>query len=44
MFMRDNSESQLGFTVFTDLEDHIPASHPLHPVRKMVDKALLDIS
>lgn len=42
--MRGESEAQLGFTVFTDLEDRIPFDHPLRPLGRMVDKALCDIS
>ena len=30
--------------VLTDLEDRIPFDHPLRPIRRMVDKALCDIS
>ena len=42
--MRGEGEAQLGFTVFTDLEDRIPSLHPLRSIRRMVDKALRDIS
>ena len=41
--MRGECEGQMGFIVLTSLEDRVPEDHPLRLVRKMVDKALLDI-
>jgi len=42
--MRGDQERQEGFIVFTSLEDRIPADHPLRAIRRMVDKALREMS
>lgn len=42
--MRGDEENQLGFIIMTSLEDRVPEDHPLRSIRKMVDKALKDIS
>ena len=42
--MRGDEECQEGFIVLTSLEDRIPADHPLRPIRRMVDRALAQMS
>lgn len=42
--MRGDEEQQEGFIMFTSLEDRIPADHPLRAVRRMVDRALREMS
>lgn len=42
--MRGDEERQEGFIMFTSLEDRIPADHPLRPIRRMVDRALSEMS
>ena len=42
--MRGDEEQQEGFIVFESLEDQVPADHPLRPIRRIVNKALRDMS
>lgn len=42
--MRGDEERQEGFIVFTSLEDRIPSSHPLRTIRRLVDRALSEMS
>lgn len=42
--MRGDEERQEGFLMLTSLEDRIPSDHPLRAVRRMVDKALSQMS
>ena len=42
--MRGDERQQEGFVVLTSLEDRIPSGHPLRPIRRMVDKALREMS
>ena len=42
--MRGDEEQQEGFIMFTSLEDRVPADHPLRPIRRMVDRALSEMS
>jgi transposase len=42
--MRGDEEEQGGFIMFTNMEDRIPADHPLRAVRRIVDRALSEMS
>ena len=42
--MRGDEERQDGFIVFESLEDQVPLDHPLRPIRRMVDRALAEMS
>jgi hypothetical protein len=42
--MRGYSDEQLGMFSYVSVEDRIPADHPLRAIRKLVDKALVQIS
>ena len=42
--MRGDEEQQEGFIVFESLEDQVPADHPLRPIRRIVNKALREMS
>jgi transposase len=42
--MRGDEEQQEGFLVFESLEDRVPADHPLRPIRRIVNKALREMS
>src|SRR5680860_896297 len=42
--MRGDEEGQEGFVVFESLEDRVPPDHPLRSIRRLVDKALREMS
>jgi transposase len=42
--MRRDEERQEGFLMFSSLEDRVPEDHPLRPIRRMVDRALSEMS
>src|SRR5680860_1211623 len=42
--MRGDEEGQEGFIVFESLEDRVPLEHPLRSIRRLVDKALREMS
>jgi transposase len=42
--VRGDEKCQEGFIMLTSLEDRIPACHPLRPIRRMVDRALSQMS
>ena len=42
--MRGDEEQQEGFIVFESLEDRVPEDHPLRPIRRIVDRALREMS
>jgi len=42
--LRGDEDGQEGFIVFESLEDRVSADHPLRPIRRMVDRALADMS
>jgi transposase len=42
--MRGTEDNQLSMFSFVSLEDRVPKDHPLRSIRKMVDKALKDMS
>lgn len=42
--MRGYSDEQLGMFSYVSVEDRIPADHPLRAIRKLVDRALVQIS
>ena len=42
--MRGDEEGQEGFIVFESLEDRVPEDHPLRSIRRLVDKALREMS
>ncbi|MDP2961270.1 MAG: IS5/IS1182 family transposase, partial [Sulfurimicrobium sp.] len=42
--MRGYSDEQLGMFSYVSVEDRSPADHPLRAIRKLVDKALVQIS
>jgi transposase len=42
--MRGDEEQQEGFIVFESLEDQVPQDHPLRPIRRIVNKALREMS
>lgn len=42
--MRGFSDEQLGMFSYVSVEDRIPADHPLRAIRKLVDRALVQIS
>jgi transposase len=42
--MRGDEEGQEGFIVFESLEDRVPLDHPLRSIRRLVDKALREMS
>ena len=39
-----DGERQEGSIMFSILEDRIPLDHPLRPIRRMVDRALSEMS
>ncbi|MHB8869633.1 MAG: IS5 family transposase [Thermoleophilia bacterium] len=42
--MRGDEEHQDAMIVFESLEDQVPLNHPLRPIRRMVDRALSEMS
>jgi transposase len=42
--MRRKDQQSDGLFSYIGLETRIPANHPLRPIRKLVDEALLDLS
>jgi transposase len=42
--MRGDEERQESIILFSSLEDRIPADHPLRDIRRVVDRALKDLS
>jgi transposase len=42
--VRGDEERQEGIIVFESLEDRVPQDHPLRPIRRMVDRALFEMS
>lgn len=42
--MRGDEERQEGFILFSSLADRIPQEHPLRPIRRMVVRALSQMS
>jgi transposase len=42
--VRGDEERQEGIIVFESLEDRVPQDHPLRPIRRMVDRALSEMS
>jgi transposase len=42
--VRGDEEGQEGFIVFESLEDRVPEEHPLRSIRRLVDKALREMS
>ena len=42
--MRGGEERQEGFILMTSLEDRVPLDHPLREIRRIVDRALGELS
>jgi transposase len=42
--MRGDEERQEGFILYTSLEDRVPSDHPLREIRRIVDRALKELS
>ena len=42
--MRGDRGAARGFIMFRSLEDRVPPDHPLRPIRRMVDRALAEMS
>jgi len=42
--MRGDEERQEGFILWTSLEDRVPSDHPLREIRRVVDRALKELS
>lgn len=42
--MRGGEERQEGFILLTSLEDRVPPDHPLREIRRIVDRALKELS
>ena len=42
--MREDEKQQTAMFSYLDLEQRVPAAHPLRAIRPMVDQALADLS
>ena len=42
--MRGDEEQQESLIVFSSLEDRVPPDHPLRTIRRLVDRALREMS